>query len=210
MDKDREDFDPNEWGNIKLPGLSDEELHRKNWHRSDIMKEKNKERYGYGEYIIRSPGNDLLDFYDKEMLKLDPTSKAFSKIPPSVVYHYRFEHDYPKELFDKSKNYGRLSYLRDQLSSYYQTHDQTYWGQVYKTRFRWLLDAPHQEYKFKYRKEVEQFFKERFKQKSFNSNSSNLQKSKDESKILSHCFWRGKAAGWSITWKNQIDQNVTK
>ena len=33
MDKDREDFDPNEWGNIELPGLTDEELHSKNWNR---------------------------------------------------------------------------------------------------------------------------------------------------------------------------------
>lgn len=27
----REDYDPTEWGNIELPGLSDEELHSKNW-----------------------------------------------------------------------------------------------------------------------------------------------------------------------------------
>ena len=203
-DFDREDFDPNEWGNIPLPGLTDEELHSKNWHMSDITRERNKKQYGYGEYIVRSPGNDLLDFYDKEMLKLDPTSKAFSLIPPSIVYHYRFKHKYPIELFDKSKNYGRFAYLRDQLKDYYQTSDTTYWSQIYKTRFRWLLDTPHKEFKFKYRNEVEEFFKERFKQKAFRL--VNLTKSKDETKILSHCFWRGVAAGWSITWKNQIDQ----
>ena len=41
MDKDREDFDPNEWGNIELPGLTDEELHRKDWGKVT----RNKERW---------------------------------------------------------------------------------------------------------------------------------------------------------------------
>ena len=40
MDKDREDFDPNEWGNIELPGLSDEELHSKNWNKVDANRLK--------------------------------------------------------------------------------------------------------------------------------------------------------------------------
>lgn len=35
----REDFDPTEWGNIELPGLSDEELHGKNWNHITGMRE---------------------------------------------------------------------------------------------------------------------------------------------------------------------------
>lgn len=29
-----------EWGNIELPGMTDEELHSKNWNRVDTMKQK--------------------------------------------------------------------------------------------------------------------------------------------------------------------------
>jgi|DEB0MinimDraft_10_1074344.scaffolds.fasta_scaffold20294_4 hypothetical protein len=29
----REDYNPDEWGNIELPGISDEELHSKNWNK---------------------------------------------------------------------------------------------------------------------------------------------------------------------------------
>jgi hypothetical protein len=177
------------------------ELFRKQ--RSETTRKRNEETYGRGTYIIRSPGNDLLDFYDEEMLKLDPTSKAFSKIPPSVVYHYRFEHDYPAELFDKSKNYGRNAYLRDQLSEYHQTtdpKDNTYWGQVYSTRFRWLVDTPHKEYKVKYRKDVEKFFKEELGQ---GAGFSGLKVNDTENASFVKTFWRGNAAGWSIVWVDE-------
>ena len=43
MDKDREDFDPNEWGNIELPGLSDDELHSKNWNIITNNREQSKD-----------------------------------------------------------------------------------------------------------------------------------------------------------------------
>jgi len=154
--------------------------------------------YGKGTYILRSPGNDLLDFYDTQMLNLDSTSKAFSKIPPSVVYHYRFEHEYPAELFDKSKNYGRYAYLRDQLSNYFVSADNTYWSQVYYTRMKWLVDKPHKEYKFKLKSEVDDFALKQFGQKI--SHKLATQKASKQLKIPVHqtMFWRGKVAGWSI------------
>ena len=43
MAEDREDFDPNEWGNIPLPGMTDEELHSKNWNRITAVKEAYKD-----------------------------------------------------------------------------------------------------------------------------------------------------------------------
>lgn len=164
----------------------------------------NLETYGSGTYIIRSPGNDLLDFYDKEMQMLDPRGKAFSKIPPSVVYHYRFDHEYPPELFDKSKNYGRNAYLRDQLKEMHQTKDpkdKTYWGQVYTTRFRWLVDKPHQTYEFKYLREVEDFLKNKFNQTvNFKISANRAKWNSKREASFTHMNWRGALAGWSITW----------
>ena len=69
--------------------------------RDDLIRLQVRETYYLGTYELRSPGNDLLEFYDSMMLRQDPTSKAFSYIPPSVVFHFRHKHDYPKELFEK-------------------------------------------------------------------------------------------------------------
>ena len=37
---DREEHDPNEWGNILLPGLSDEELRKTNWYLKKTQAQK--------------------------------------------------------------------------------------------------------------------------------------------------------------------------
>jgi hypothetical protein len=200
-------FDDIEWGNQELPHLSHDEIMDPVWRLRPNKADKEKthkvnlKNYGQGEYILRSPGNDLLDFYDKKMLLLDPTSKAFSKIPPSVVYHYRFKHHYPKELFDKSKNYGRNAYLRDILKKYHDTKDPTYWSQVYKTRFKWLIDKPHKEWKFKFKSDLNKFALELLGQKighklSTQSYSNNLKNKNSET-----MFWRGNIAGWSIIYE---------
>lgn len=196
-------FDDIEWGNKTLPGVSHEEMMTTDW----VQKGNNLELYGQGTYTLRSPGNDLLDFYDEQMQLLDPTGKAYSKIPPSVVYHYRFEHNYPAELFDKSKNYGRNAYLRDQLSDYHVTkdpRDSTYWAQVYKTRMKWLIDKPHKEWTFRLQTDLDKLAKELFGQRishilSTQTATGNLNTEKHVSMV-----WRGKSAGYSLIWEPKL------
>jgi hypothetical protein len=167
--------------------------------RSLAMKARDEEYFSNYIWILRSPGNDLLKFYDLQNELLGKDNRAYSAIPPSVVYYYRFEHEYPKELFDKSKNYGRLSYLRDRLSHYFKATDNTYWGQVYNKRYDWLIDNLHKEWKFQFRSELIQHLKENFDQTSFkvdlaiNESTNKLKKFKFE-----QMFWRGKMRGWSI------------
>jgi hypothetical protein len=67
----------------------------------DENQDRNKIIYGGVKWVLRSPGNDLLEFYDRQNILLGKDNRACSAIPPSIVYHYRFEHQYPKELFDK-------------------------------------------------------------------------------------------------------------
>lgn len=166
---------------------------------SKNSKKSNSIIYGNQTYVLRSPGNDLLDFYDKKNLELGPDNRQYSKVPPSVVFEYRFRHKYPKELFDKSKNYGIFAYLRDQLKRYHKTNDHTYWSQVYKNRYDWLVDEPHNEYRFKHKSELMNFLKEQTGQKAIsdkiahNTNTGNI---KEE--CLETMFWRGKLKGWSI------------
>lgn len=156
----------------------------------------NLELYGKYDWIVCSPGNDLLDFYDEFNKSLGKDNRAYSAIPPSIVYHYRFEHEYPPELDDKSLNYGKGSYIRDRLKKYHNTNDPTYWGQVRKTRYSWLVNKPHKKFIFNYRKDVVEFFKKTFNQTSFNIDISvnNLQKHTKHK----HLFLRGVAKGWSI------------
>ena len=177
------------------------DLHESSWGIEWLkkQKEKNLKMYGNQIYILRSPGNNLLDFYDQQNQLLGINNRAYSSIPPSIVYHYRFKHKYPKELFDKSKNYGQYAYLRDRLKSYYQTKDPTYWAQVLKTRYDWLVDHPHIEYRFDLKSDLENFLKEKFNQTAVgvkihhNDVTGQLKK-----ECLETMFWRGKLKGWSI------------
>lgn len=162
-------------------------------------KKSNSVIYGNQTYILRSPGNDLLDFYDKKNLELGSNNRQQSKVPPSVVFEYRFRHEYPKELFDKSKNYGMFAYLRDQLKHYHNTNDPTYWSQIYKNRYDWLVDKPHIEYRFKHKSELMDFLKIQTGQIAISNklaHNTNTGIIKKES--LETMFWRGKLKGWSI------------
>lgn len=187
------------WDNQELPGCPDEVLLTKNWERSDWVKKNNLKTYGNQVYILRSPGNDLLDFYDQQNKLLGSDNRAYSAIPPSVVYHYRFEHRYPDELFDKSKNYGQYAYLRDQLKNYYQTNDHTYWAQVFKRRYDWLVDNPHTEYRFNIKADLNKFIVEKFNQKCISQKISMISSTnKLKTERLETMFWRGEIKGWSI------------
>lgn len=160
-------------------------------------KKMNEEKYGLGEWIVRSPGNDLLDFYDEQMLILDINSKAYSRVPPSVVYHYRYDHKYPDIIFDKSANYGRWAYLKDQLSSYFSASDNSYYAQVYNTRFHWLKDNPCNTWRFKYKKDALEFIQNYVQQKTLIT-PHNYRQHFHNHEIHEFMWWRGKAAGWSV------------
>jgi hypothetical protein len=167
---------------------------------SKVSRKNSKELYGGYKWIVCSPGNDMLAFYDRQNELLGNDNRAYSAIPPSVVFHYRFEHQYPKELFDKSKNYGVNSYLRDQLKHLFVAADKTYWGQVRTTRYDWLINESHKEWVFDNRVEMDSFLKEKFpQQKSFNLKLSIHESTTNKgSRKTSDMFWRGELKGWSI------------
>lgn len=168
---------------------------------SNTRRENNKKLYGGYKWIVCSPGNDMLAYYDEQNELLGKDNRAHSTIPPSVVYHYRFKHEYPAELFDKSKNYGRYAYLRDRLKHYKVDFDPTYWGQVYKTRYDWLIDKPHEEWVFDGRNEMENFLIQNFpSQHAFNIRLGvhhQVTKNAGQTKT-SDMMWRGLLRGWSF------------
>lgn len=158
-----------------------------------ITSKRNRSLYEeYYTYILRSPGNDLLKFYDAYNLALGKDNRAYSAIPPSVVFYYRFIHEYPDFLFDKSKNYGVNAYLRDKLRHLHDTGDNTYWAQVKNTRHSWLKNEPHQSYEFDYAVDLSKFLQNLSTQKSHNNKFTLVDN------IESHLFLRGDLKGWSI------------
>jgi hypothetical protein len=182
--------------------------------RDDLIKIKVREAYYLGTYELRSPGNDLLEFYDSMMLRQEPTSKAFSYIPPSVVYHFRYEHNYPKEVFEKKYNFGINRYLKESMKEYYDTTDGTYWGQIYKKRFSWLVDKPSERFVFESSKDLSEYTKKHFGQavgpKTINVGGL-ISSNEDVGGTFEHMFWRGKLAGWSIVFTPaKPDDNIWK
>jgi hypothetical protein len=201
QDNRLDDFDLNEWGNTTDDILDSKWNRKRNKQEREKSKINSREHYNLGHYVLRSPGNDLLDFYDSMMLRLDKTSKAWSYIPPSVVHYFRHKHEYPKYVFDKSKNFGVYRYLRETLKNYYDTDDHTYWAQIHKLRYNWITDNPHTEYVFENAIDLDNYLKTTFGQKGVlktinvktlitNANTTNL--------VFEGMWWRGNLAGWSV------------
>ena len=138
----------------------------------------------------------MVDFYDSMMKRLDPTSKAWSYISPSIVYHYRYEHEYPE--FKRGGNRpGRNSYLKEKLKHLHNTSDHTYWAQIYNLRYSWLSNKPSVRQTFRYRQEAVEYLKIQNNGKGFGTNSLGVN-SKEQ--VTEQMWWRGGLAGWSVVW----------
>ena len=201
--EDKEIWLDDEWGNLGHDVLDPKWRHARTKAFRENAKIKSREAYDIGTYILRSPGSDLLEFYDSMMLREDPNSKAYSYIPPSLVHRFRYTEDYSTVSFGKKYNYGKGAYVRDRLSNYYKTSDLSYWNQTLTTRYDWLTNEPHTEYKFDTRVDLLAFLREKFSQKGFNSRinpnaviTGNYNKHNEL--IFEEMWWRGELAGWSI------------
>lgn len=95
------------------------------------------EKYGYYKkyYIVRSPGNDLLERYDEYQLRRSPIKRG--KLKVSEIFDIRFRWK------DKS---------RKVIKAYCDSKGIKVDGAMYDTyrdkTMRWLVDQPHTEYRF--------------------------------------------------------------
>ena len=141
-----------------------------------IQSKNNKEKFGKGKYIVRSPGNDLLDFYDRMNDKLGKGRK--SVIPPSVIFKIRYRTKMPKTSPGNNQyntTRGPKHITEEICKPYYQTDDPSYWWKVYANGMKWLVDKPHKQWTFTYRKDAEKFLLENVvpNKKSIGINLSN-------------------------------------
>jgi len=210
MGKDKKPifFDDIEWGNQETDSVSHKDMLEINWNmkrsiaQRKSFKKTQRKLYHMGTYTLRSPGNDLLDFYDSIMLRQDPTAKSYCAIPPSIIHYVRFTYKYPEWIFNKSNNYGRLAYLRDMLKNYYVTDEHTYFGAVYSSYMKWLKDEPHKAWTFETYKDLTAYAKKEFGitlRQSINVGGIMNTRSLDKDNIIAEGMtWRGKGAGWSV------------
>jgi hypothetical protein len=162
---------------------------------SQRQKKLNEEKYGQGIYTVRSPGNDLLDLYDRQNRLLK--GRRQSVIPPSIVFKIRFKTKMPKVKKGINQHGKNItSVVRDICKPFKTTDDITYWHQVYKTKFDWLVDKKSQSWKFKFRSDALEFVRKKLgdvhiKASLFSQNQSN--------KSAEMMWFRGEARGWSVT-----------
>jgi hypothetical protein len=92
-------------------------------------------RYGYNKsvYVVRSPGNDLLDYYDAQNLKRGAKT---SKLSPSEIFDIRFTHNRDK------------AYAKDLLKKKGLKVDPNMISGYANDIMGWLVDEPHQEWEF--------------------------------------------------------------
>ena len=226
MNKDREDFDPNEWGNKgnddrimsysnhewteerkqqhskKLKTLYESKSYKEDWHAKNLIKygdsayckkitkhlvKLNKERYNDTVYVFRTPGNDLLDFYDRMQKE-----QAFSKcvIPPSVVFQIRFREQYPI-----GKKMSRIKEIcKPYIDFDTMKPGNSFTKDIHKRAFKWLVDEPHEAYEFDTYQGILDFILKEYNSKSFIPISP-YSKTKPKTE---HVFKHSKLAGCSI------------
>ena len=157
----------------------------------------NHHRYGQGTYVVRSPGNDLLDFYDQQNLMMK--GRCQSAIPPSLIFKIRFRTEFPEIINGNNQHKPtRIGMIRDMCADYKQTNDNSYWHQLLKIRMDWLVDQPHHTHEFKYMEDCLKFLADQFNQSGFRRKLS-----VNGQGVKEMMFWRGVARGWSIVYHTQ-------
>jgi len=152
-----------------LDGKRKQAVKMKEWHQnvatSDYYKKakqaaRDVSSTGY-EYILRSPGKDLLDIYDEEWrLLTQRKSRQAPEIPPSLVYKIRYELKLPAPKGRPKLGVTSAKEIMQELcKDYKQTDDQTYWMQILKTRYSWLTDKNSTEHRFDYIVDMHDFSK---------------------------------------------------
>jgi len=175
--------------------------------RTDKIRKLNLEKWSNkGTYILRSPGADLLDFYDECWQEyIDNLGKdgglsgknngrnQIGGVLPSVVYKLRFETEFKPKHF-KSKAWELLSDYIDQDSVWKNYH-----LDVRKNMYSWLTQEQSVSYEFDLLERLYDFMDEHLNMKV---HRGEVRPHSDKNYKPHTLWWRKEAAGWSIIYKN--------
>ena len=141
------------------------------------LKQEWDNQYGYC-VEVRSPGNDLLEFYDEQNLLRGESQRNY--VPPSVIYQIRF-----------SKKYLSTKDIYEIAKPYYDTEDMSYYKNLRRNRLAWLVDTPSIRKVCHSQEEVNEYVRAQTGAKTVDYT---LHKS-------GGLGWHGKLAGWSFVKK---------
>lgn len=144
----------------------------------------NKERFANIQYVFRTPGSDLLDFYD-EMHEKRQAKKCHVK--PSVIYQIRFKEQYTK---------GHMNArVREVLSEHLDLSKESecFVGDMRKKAMLWLTPEKSKQFIFNSRHALIEFL-----EKEYDSKSSIPVTPFADEPVFEHMWWHSKLVGCSL------------
>ena len=176
---------------VKSRWKTDPELKEKASARS---KKHNIDQYNVGTYIVRSPGNDLLDFYD-QMHAACFDGGNITPVPPSRIFQFRFRTELP-EAFGANHASGptHTSIFREVCAPYADNFDSKKIASDKNKLFKWLVDKPSVQKEFKLGRHAVDYLSE-IKGKSQRGLRIVVHSDNPDHEEI---FWKGPLAGWSI------------
>ena len=144
-----------------------------------------KDQYGFC-VEVRSPGNDLLEFYDEQNLLRGESQRNY--VPPSVIHKIRFSKEYlsTKDIYAIAKPYYDNNPTTDSDWSFYKM--------LRKERLKWLVDEPSVRKVCYSQEEVNEYVRSQTGAKTVDYTLH-----KDGG-----LGWHGKLAGWSFIKKEKL------
>ena len=156
----------------------------------------NLETYSRGTYIVRSPGNDLLDFYDMmHKRKIDAPKSNITPIPPSRIFEFRFRTELPNTSgANQFSGPTQVEIYRNVCKPYADNHDSKKVTIDKKVLYKWLVDKPSVQKEFKLAKHAVDYLS-----KLRGSQHLGLRLFvHTDNQVFEDLFWKGPLAGYSI------------
>ena len=163
-----------------------------------------------GTYILRSPGVDLLDYYDEKWHEyinalgkdggLSGKNNGRNQVgglPPSMVYKIRYEIGTPR----RGANQSDVNTFKNRAWSLMESYidKDTVWRNyhmdVYKQMYSWLTCETSKSYEFRLLEELYDFMDQHLNMKV---HRGELRPHSKKNYKPSNIWWRKEAAGWSV------------
>lgn len=163
---------------------------------SKRSKQNNLVNYSVGTYIVRSPGNDLLDFYDMmHKRKVDAPKSNIAPIPPSRIFEFRYRAKLPSPIGANGvSGLTQTDVYRQVCSPYADDHDSKRIAGDKIVLYKWLVDKPSVQKEFKLRAHAVDYLTEI---KGKNQRGIDITVHTDNP-VHETIFWKGPLAGYSI------------
>lgn len=157
-------------------------------------KNTNIDHYSVGTYVVRSPGNDLLDFYN-QMHAACVDGGNITPVPPSRIFQFRFRTELPKAAgANHASGPTQTSIFRDICAPY---ADNIHTKQIASDKnklFKWLVDKPSVQKEFKLGAHAVEYLSQ-IKGKPQRGLRIVVH---SDNPVHEEIFWKGPLAGWSI------------